>query len=126
MDNKLNTGDIDLDAFTEQRTNPRVEVRWPIKILTGDGTVEGETLNISLDGISISCDEPLALNKIFTLSIEPLGQSVLELRGKIIWSDSYGIEGGSSYAVGVCFVEISEEDRHRFNKFSELVTYLFR
>lgn len=115
-----------MDEFIEKREKPRVEVRWPIKVLTDDGKVDGETLNISLDGISISCDKPLVLNKIFILSIEPLGQSVLELRGKIVWSDSYDIEGGSTYAVGVSFVEISDEDRHRFNKFSELVSYLFR
>ena len=115
-----------MDAFIEKREKPRVEVRWPIKILTDDGIVEGETLNICLDGISISCDEPLVVNKIFTLSIEPLGQSVLALRGKIVWSDCYGNEGDSTYAIGVSFVEISDEDRHRFNKFSELVSYLFR
>jgi hypothetical protein len=115
-----------LESFIEKRKQARVEVRWPIKIFTDDGPVEGETLNISFDGISITCEEPLAINKIFTISIEPLNQSVLELRGKIIWSDSYGIEGGNTYAVGVSFVEISDEDRHRFEKFSELVSYLFR
>jgi hypothetical protein len=114
-----------LESFIEKRKQARVEVRWPIKIFTDDGPVEGETLNISFDGISITCEE-LAINKIFTISIEPLNQSVLELRGKIIWSDSYGIEGGNTYAVGVSFVEISDEDRHRFEKFSELVSYLFR
>lgn len=115
-----------MESFIEKRKQARVEVRWPIKIFTDDGPVEGETLNISFDGISITCEEPLAINKIFTISIEPLNQSVLELRGKIVWSDCYGLEGGSTYAVGVCFVEISDEDRHRFEKFSELVSYLFR
>jgi hypothetical protein len=113
-----------LESFIEKRKQARVEVRWPIKIFTDDGPVEGETLNISFDGISITCED--AINKIFSISIEPLNQSVLELRGKIVWSESYDIEGGSTYAVGVCFVEISDEDRHRFEKFSELVSYLFR
>ncbi len=115
-----------MDNFIEKRQHLRAEVKWPIKIITDDGILEGETLNIAVDGISISCDEPLPLNQIFRISIEPLKQSVIEIRGEIVWSDSYGIDGGNTYAMGVCFVKISDEDRHRFDKFSELVSFLFR
>ena len=115
-----------MNDFIEKRKNPRVEVRWPIKVSMDKDLVEGETVNISIDGMSIYCDDPLPLNEVLRISIEPLNQSVIELAGKVIWSDSYGMDEGKSFAMGVSFLEISEDDRHRFNQFRDLVSFLFR
>lgn len=115
-----------MNDFIEKRKTPRVDVRWPIKVITDDGQIEGETVNISLDGMEISCDDPLPFNEVLSISIEPLNQSVIMLSGKVVWSDNYGMDDGKSFAVGVSFLEISDEDRHRFAQFRDLVSFLFR
>ena len=115
-----------MNDFIEKRLRPRVEVRWPIKVSMDEGLVVGETVNISVDGMSIFCSDPLPLNEIVTISIEPLNQSVIELSGKIIWADTYDSDKDKSFSVGVSFVEISAEDRPRYNQFRDLVSFLFR
>jgi len=115
-----------LNDFIEKRKNLRIDVRWPIKVSTNEGQIEGETVNISLDGMSIYCDDPLPFNEALSISIEPLNQSVIELSGKVIWSDSYGMDEGKSCAMGVSFLEITDEDRQRFAQFRDLVSFLFR
>ena len=115
-----------MDDYIEKRKNPRVDVKWPIKIVTDDDQVVGETVNISLDGMSIYCDDPLPFDEVLSISIEPLNQSVIKLSGKVIWSDSQGVDEGKSFAIGVSFLEITEEDRQRFTQFRDLVSFLFR
>ncbi len=104
-----------MDDFTEKREQPRFEVSWPITISTDDGTIEGETMDISFGGISISCDDPLPLNETFKISILPPDQPIIEVSGRVTWSDCYGMNGETTFGMGVCLVEISDEDRHRFN-----------
>ncbi len=104
-----------MDDSIEKRVRPRVEVRWPISISTHQGTIKGETVNISVDGMSISCDEPLPLNETFNISIIPLNQQIIEVAGRVVWSDCYGINDDITFGIGVCFVKISDKDRHQFN-----------
>lgn len=105
-----------MNEFIEKRKSPRVEVRWPINLSSNQETIEGETVNISSDGISLCCDDPLPLNAIFNISIMPMNQSMIEIKGKVIWSDCYGIEDETTYGIGICFVEISDEDQQKFNE----------
>jgi hypothetical protein len=37
---------IALNGFVEKRKSPRIEVRWPLTIMTETGAVEGEARNI--------------------------------------------------------------------------------
>ena len=47
-------------------------------------------------------------------TIVPPGKAMSEFTGKVIWSDLYGIDKDEkAYGMGVCFVEISENDRHQ-------------
>ncbi|MBL7179588.1 MAG: PilZ domain-containing protein [Pseudomonadota bacterium] len=104
-----------MESFVEKRKHPRTEVRWPIKVDKHGEIIEGETRNIAADGISICCDEPLPLNEIVSISIEPLGQQPIEVYGKVVWSDVYGIDDkNKTYGIGICFVQISKQDRSRY------------
>ena len=100
-------------AIDEDRRNlPRIEVNWPITIFTDEGDVEGESKNITSDGLYICCDKPLPLNHVFSISIRPPHHQAIGVTGKIIWSDLYGIDAGDDiFGVGVCLVEISGDDR---------------
>jgi hypothetical protein len=99
----------------ERRKHSRGEIRWPITVLADHGTIEGETRNISVDGISIRCDEPLRLNEVFRIAILPPNHQAIGVSGKVIWSDLYAIDhNDTAVGLGLCFVEISDEDRKIF------------
>jgi len=111
-----------LENFREKRQHTRIEVEWPVIVSKGDDFIEGETKNIAFDGISIFCEEPLPLEEIVSISIEPPDQQSMVISGRVIWSDVYGIDDqNTTYGIGVCFVKISDEDRSRF---LELISYL--
>lgn len=77
----------------------------------GNGTFDGETTNVTPQGVGIVCDEPLQLNASYSLTIRPPNHSPLEVTGKVVWSDLYGIDGDNkTVGIGICFIEISEKD----------------
>lgn len=101
----------------ERRNHPRFDLKWPIHILTDDGLIEGETENVGMDGISVCIDQPLRLNETLRMGVMPPGHAMIEFTGKVIWSNLYCVgEEDTTYGVGLCFVEISEDDRHFFQE----------
>lgn len=97
----------------ERRRNERTELKWPITILADYATVEGVTLNISVEGVYIRCEEPLLLNESYRMSILPPDHGAIEVLGKVVRSEFYGMsEDNSTFGMGVCLVEISDEERH--------------
>lgn len=99
----------------ERRKHHRIQVRWPITVLTDYGPIEGETRNIAVDGVSICCEEPLPLNQIFRMRVSPPHHRTMEFTGKVIWSDQYAFdEQNSVFGMGICLVKISDVDRHFF------------
>ncbi|MGD9076764.1 MAG: PilZ domain-containing protein [Desulfobacteraceae bacterium] len=99
----------------ERRKHTRGDIRWPITVLADHGTIKGETRNISVDGISIRCDEPLMINEVFQIAILPPDRQAIGVSGKVIWSDLYAIDpNDTAVGLGVCFVRISDEDRKIF------------
>jgi hypothetical protein len=106
-----------LDDFLEKRNQPRIDVQWPITIFTQDGQAEAETVNVSPDGISISCDEPLHLNTIYRMCIMPINHSEIEIRGRVVWSDLYAIdENDKTIGMGICFVALSDDEQKKLNE----------
>ncbi len=93
----------------------RGDIRWPITVSADHGNIQGETRNISVDGISIRCDEPLRINEVFRIAILPPDRQAIGVSGKVIWSDLYAIDhNDTAVGLGLCFVEISDEDRKLF------------
>lgn len=82
-------------------------------VLTDSGVIQAETRNITVNGIFICCEDRLRLNQIFPVRISPPNEQALEVKGRVIWSDRYAVEGQDSYyAMGICFVKISDGDQH--------------
>ena len=105
-----------MSSGSEKRKHPRFNARWPVTVYTDKGEIEGETINISLEGIAICCEEPLHLNKVFRISLITLDDRVIRVGGKVVWSDVYGMDDQETQiGMGVCFVEVSEKDRHIIN-----------
>jgi hypothetical protein len=95
----------------ERRTRPRTEVRWRVTIETVQGTIDGETRNVSSDGLLVCCEEPLRLQESYRIAILPPGHSAIGVVGKVVWSDVYGMDKDAVFGMGVCLVEVSERDR---------------
>ena len=96
-----------LSGFVEKRKIPRIEVRWPVTVITDKGSVKGEARNISAEGVYILFKHPIenvALNETYLLLIDAAGQ-MIEVMGKAIWSNP-DIPPG----MGLCFLEIIEGD----------------
>lgn len=97
----------------ERRKYHRINVTWPISIVLEGEIIDGETINITIDGVLISCEEPLQLNEVLGISISPPNHQGIEVTGKVIWSDHYAIdEQDVAFGMGICFVKISDVDRH--------------
>ena len=112
-----------MDDFIEKRTHQRVEVQWPITVFTDEGVIEGETINITAAGISFSCDEPLSLNETYRIFVMPVENQAIELKGRVVWSDVYGIDDeNGTVCIGFCFIEISDEDRQVIEDLTEKYT----
>jgi hypothetical protein len=95
-------------SFEEKRKFPRVEVRWPVTLVTEKRSFGGEARNISADGVFIlfrNSIENLALNDNYLLLMYPANER-LQLMAKPIWSNPDTPPG-----MGLCFVEISQGDR---------------
>ena len=103
----------------ERRHIERVDVSWPITIYYDDQEIDGEAKNISTEGLYVYCEKPLPVNKIFSVSIFPPEQRTLTAKGKVIWSDLYGIDGDESkeaFGIGICLVEMGNEDLENLQK----------
>ena len=106
-------GDSGLKNQDERRENERIELQWPMTILTDYANVEGVTINISVDGVYVRCEEPLLLNESYRMSFSPPNHDAIEVLGKVVRSEFYGMgEDNSTFGMGVCFVEISDEERN--------------
>ncbi len=100
-----------LSTLVEKRKLPRIEVQWPVTMITEMGSVEGEARNITVEGVFIHCMERLSVNETYRLLIRPGGEPI-EVMGKLIWSN---LDGAADRAIlpgmGFCFVKVSEGDR---------------
>jgi hypothetical protein len=105
-------------AALEKRRYPRVEVKWPVTILTASGPIEGEVRNISPGGAFISCSEQPGLRETFRLVIKvPFERQYLVTKGKVARSTLYDPDDPAvSRGVAVRFTEISESDRELLNR----------
>ena len=96
----------------ERQKNHRVDIIWPIGVDTDQGTIEGETRNISSAYLCIYCEEPLQLNKIYRFAVYPHNRVEMGVMGKVVWSESYDLNDKPvRVCMGIKIVEISDKDR---------------
>ena len=98
----------------EKRNHPRAQITLPIVLDAPQQLMTGETVNISVDGVFISCKEPLKKKQIFNLAIidVPLLHCRLVATARVIWSNVHPPTVGIlPRGMGVQFIRISEEDR---------------
>lgn len=103
-------------AGEQGRRGPRVKVKWPVKIKSDKGTMEGVTLDLGTDGAFVSCAKPLRLNEVFDLVITAPDHAI-EVKAEVIWSNRYGPDDDiTPRGMGIRFLKISGEDRKAIAK----------
>lgn len=96
----------------ERRLHPRILVKWPAVVETPQGSVEGETKDISVDGVFIFCADEPEIGDSFSILLKPSEQRTISLVGAKIWSGSFTIDNKKVFGMGVQFINISPEDRN--------------
>jgi hypothetical protein len=97
---------------SEKRKASRINVNWPITIITSQGTIEGESRNITPSGIFIHCKKKLPEDEVYQMIIKlPNGKQII-VRGQMMWSNLNGREDtGSLVDMGFSFIKMSDEDQ---------------
>ena len=102
----------ELPVAKERRRFPRVEVEWPVTMLTTRGPIEGKVVNVSLGGAFVVCLKQPKANEVFRLVITiPHGGQILRATARVARSSIYDPDDENSLSgMGVRFVEISADD----------------
>ena len=96
----------------ENRSYPRVEVRWPVTLVTEIGLITGTILNLSLAGTLIQCPIVPDLLYSFRLVFKPSERQQILATAKRIWSKISIHDGSMFHIMGVGFIHIREHDRN--------------
>ena len=97
---------------TERRIAPRINVNWPVTIITSEGMIEGESRNITPSGVFIHCKKKLPEDEVYQMIIKlPNGKQIV-VRGQMMWSNLNGREDtGALVDMGFSFIKMSEQDQ---------------
>ena len=97
----------------ERRVYPRAKIKWPVKLETDKGTMNGVTSDVTPSGVFIHCQKPLRLNVVFEMAIDiPNSEHSITAKAEVIWSNRWGPDDEiTPRGMGVIFVEISNEAR---------------
>jgi hypothetical protein len=91
----------------------KISVRWPVTIISDQGTLEAESRNITVRGIFVNSPKELrSISRIFQMIIHgPKKKSVL-IRAKLAWANcdekrqSRSLSGGSFF-----FLKVAKDDQ---------------
>jgi hypothetical protein len=95
----------------------KVKARWPITIITNRCLIEGESRNITANGILVRFKEPLHENGTYRIIITLPQKRYIAVRGRVIWSNLDGIAFNDPFSdMAFYFVELDEEGRSLLNQ----------
>ena len=97
---------------SERRKAPRMSVNWPITVITSQGTIEGESRNITLSGVFIHCKTKLPEDEVYQILIKLPNEKQIVVRGQMMWSNLNGRpDTGVLVDMGFSFIRMSDEDQ---------------
>ena len=98
----------------------RLSVRWPLTIKTESGQADGETRNITGEGMFLYCSERLREGAVYPLTIK-LSEKRVEVTGKVTWSNLDNCRSlDLNPAMGFYFIRI-DEDKDRQSLREEII-----
>ena len=81
---------------------------------------EGETKDISVDGVFIFLSEKPEFGVNFPIVLKPSEERSISVVGKKIWSRTFNIDSRPAFGMGVQFILISPEDRQFISTLVEM------
>ena len=97
---------------SDRRQMPRINVNWPITIITSQGTIEGESRNITLSGVFIHCKTKLPEDEVYQILIKLPNEKQIVVKGQMMWSNLNGRpDTGVLVDMGFSFIRMSDEDQ---------------
>ena len=101
----------------EKRIVPRVQIKWPVTMLSPQLKVEGKIENFSSKGAFVSCKELPPLEEGFLMVIQAPNYKAMNLNAKVVWSTVLkSTEGDPYFGIGVHFTRMSPDDRQVLHK----------
>jgi hypothetical protein len=103
-----------MDTFKSLKRHhrARTEVRWEVSFITPQGKIAGETVNISSEGVMVSCQELPPLEDDFRMLIKPPNHYPIDITGRVVWTTICNpVSGAETIGVDVQFMSIPENDR---------------
>ena len=95
----------------ERRLHPRILVNWPATLHNVQGSIEGETKDISVGGAFIFLSEKPKFGINFPILLRPSEERSISVVCKKIWSHTFNIDNRPVFGMGVQFMLITPEDR---------------
>jgi len=98
----------------EKRRHPRAELKWPTVLITKQGHIFGQTLDLSLGGALIRSWEQPDLIDGFALIFKPPGRrSFMTVTATKVWATTFRLDSKAVvHVMGVRFTEILADDLH--------------
>ena len=101
----------------EKRIVPRVQIKWPVTMLSPQLKVVGKIENFSSKGAFVSCKELPPLEEGFLMVIQAPNYKAMNLNAKVVWSTVLkSTEGDPYFGIGVHFTRMSPDDRQALHK----------
>ena len=95
---------------------PKVDVNYPVVVLTADGALKGKAKQISTQQAFVRCRDPLRLYDVANMSIQVSGNESLVAEAEVVWSNRYGPDDNiTPRGMVVRFLRLSSRDRQRLN-----------
>ena len=96
--------------IADKRQYPRIEIVWPVTLMTPYGPVGGTTRNLSLGGVCIRLAEMPELEEVFRLVIRPAEQQMLPATAELVWSETLIGDTSVFQGMGLHFKYIAEDN----------------
>ena len=100
----------------EKRRHPRVEISWPVTVVTDEGIISGRAENLSFVGTFIRCSETIELPCDFRLVFRPAELQLLITTTERVWSRIIKSDNSTCHVMGVRFTYIPEHERRVFSR----------
>jgi type IV pilus assembly protein PilZ len=118
--------DSEAPPDAENRRADRFAVQWSVDCETEDTFLYASIRNISELGIFVATREPLVIGTRVTLRFAPAGVSqTFVLAGVVQWINPVRLlSENRNPGMGVCFVDLSPEDRERLVEAIHTIAYV--
>ena len=104
-------------SWEEKREHPRVEISWTARLEKAEGPEEVALKNVSLGGAFVVCENPLALQDKFTISIDLPGEGPVQLNAVVVWSNGNMPRDKVVHrGMGIKFINNEEKNRQQLRK----------